>query len=150
MDAVKKHIEWLPAIVIIIILAGSLPFKFTDAPITVHIFEVVGEFLGLGFFKTSGAYIIGSVEGLISILMVIPALRPYGAVLAAGTMAGAITFHLFSPLGVTVRWMEDGQMQEDGTLFYTAVLVFLCALWIIWRRKDELLALIGKGGEPAA
>lgn len=149
MESVKKHIEWLPAILIIIILAGSLPYKFTDAPITVHIFDVVGEFLGLDFFRTSGAYIIGAVEGLISVLMLIPVLRVYGAVLAVGTMAGAITFHLFSPLGVTVKWMENGEMQTDGTLFYTAVLVFLAALWIVWHRRNELFALIGRESTPA-
>lgn len=144
MEMVKKHIEWLPAILIIVVLAGSLPYKFTDAPITVHIFDVVGQFLGLDFFRTSGAYIIGTVEGLISVLMLIPAIRVYGAVLAVGTMTGAITFHLFSPLGITVQWMENGEMQTDGTLFYTAVLVFFAALWIVLRRRDELFALIGR------
>jgi hypothetical protein len=140
MDFVKKHIEWLPVIFMIAILSGSVPFKFgilSNAQPT-HIFNTVGEWLGLDIFKTYGAMVIGAVELIASILLLFPKTRVYGAILALGTMAGAIFFHLFTPLGVTVQWMENGVPQEDGTLFYTAVLVFICAIWLILRRRNEL------------
>ncbi|TNE62435.1 MAG: hypothetical protein EP335_12660 [Alphaproteobacteria bacterium] len=144
MDFVKKHIEWLPALAIVIILGGSLPYKFGGSAETAHIFDVVGEFLGLEFFKTTGGYIIGVAELIACILLLIPRFRPFGALLTVGIMAGAITFHLFSPLGINVQWMEDGQMMEDSLLFYLACIAFLCGLWISLRRRAELLALIGK------
>jgi len=144
MDFIKKHIEWIPVIAIVVILGGSLPFKFGGSAETAHIFDVVGQFLGLEFFRTTGGHIIGAVELVACILLLLPKARAFGALLTAGTMAGAITFHLFSPLGVTVTWMENGEMQQDGSLFYMAIVAFLSALWLMGRRKDELLALIGR------
>jgi len=144
MDFIKKHIEWLPALVIVVILGGSLPYKFGGSAETAHIFDVVGQFLGFEFFRTTGGYIIGAAELVACILLLMPKMRAFGAVLTAGTMAGAITFHLFSPLGVNVQWMENGEIQEDSSLFYLAVVAFLSALWLIFRRKDELLALFGR------
>lgn len=145
MDFVKKHIDWLPVILIVIILGGSFPFKFTGAPITDHIFDVVGQFLGLDFFRSFGGYIIGVAELIAVVLVIIPATRALGGLMASGVMTGAIIFHLFSPLGVTVRWVENGVQMEDGTLFYTAVVVFVCGLYLAIKGKDQILGLIGMG-----
>lgn len=145
MDFIKKHIEWLPVILIAVILGGSFQFKFTDAPITVHIFNVVGEFLGLEFFKTTGAYIIGIAEGIAILMVIFPKTRGLGGLLTVGIMSGAIIFHLFSPLGVTVEWMENGEMMQDGTLFYTAVITWLSGAFLFMRHKDEVLGLLGGG-----
>lgn len=144
MDFIKKHIEWLPALAIVIILGGSLPYKFGGSAETAHIFDVVGQFLGLDFFRSTGGYIIGVAELIACILLLLPKLRAFGAILTVGIMAGAISFHLFSPLGITVEWMENGEMQQDSTLFYLAVVAFLCGLWLSLRRRDELLGLLGK------
>jgi len=144
MDMIKKHIEWLPALIIVAILGGSLPYKFTDSAETVHIFDVVGAFLGLDFFKTSGAYIIGTAELIACILVLTPRLRALGGLLTLGIMTGAITFHLFSPLGVTVKWTEGGMPQQDGTLFYLACVAFVCGLWLVSRGHRDLLGLLRK------
>ena len=144
MDFVKKHIEWLPVILIAVILGSSFPFKFMDAPITVHIFDVVGEFLGLDFFKSIGAYIIGVAEAVAILLVLFPKTRGLGGLLTVGIMSGAIIFHLFSPLGVTVQWQQDGQMMQDGTLFYTAIITWVSGLFLFMRNKDQVMGLIGK------
>lgn len=149
MDFLKKHIEWIPVILIAIIFGGSFPFKFTDAPITVHIFDVVGTWIGLDFFRSVGGYIIGVAEAIAILLVLIPKTRGIGGALAVGIMSGAIIFHLFSPLGVTVRWEEGGQMMEDGTLFYTAVVVWLSGLFLFLRNKDQVFGLIGMGASDA-
>ncbi len=146
MDFLKKHIEWIPALIILVIIGGSLPFKFTGAPITDHIFDVVGQFLGLEFFRTSGGYIIGTAELIAVILVLIPKYRGFGGALTLGIMTGAIIFHLFSPLGVTVQWEEGGQMMEDGTLFYTAIVAWLSGAFLFLRNKDQVLGLVGMGG----
>ena len=121
MDFLKKHFEWAPAILIAIVLGSSLPFKFTDAAVTVHIFNTVGDFLGLEFFKSSGAYIIGGAELVATILVLVPATRGLGGLLAFGIMSGAIFFHLATPLGVEVHYMENGVPQVETELFYMAV-----------------------------
>ncbi len=144
MDFVKKHIEWLPVILIVIILGGSLPFKFTGAAQTDHIFDIVGQFLGLDFFRTSGGIIIGVIELVAVVMVLMPKMRGLGGLLTSGVMTGAIFFHLASPLGVTVQWMEDGQMQEDGTLFYMAIVALLSGLFLFMRNKDNVMGLIGK------
>lgn len=146
MDFIKKHIEWLPVILIAVILGGSLPFKFGGAAQTDHIFDVVGQFLGLDFFRTSGGFIIGVAELVAVILVLIPKFRGLGGALTAGIMTGAIFFHLATPLGVTVQWEEDGVMQEDGTLFYMAIVALLSGLFLFLRNKDAVLGLVGMGG----
>ena len=40
-------------------------------------------------------------------------------------------------------------MMEDGTLFYTAVVVWLSGLFLFLRNKDQVLGLIGMGGDNA-
>lgn len=143
MDFIKKHINWLPVILIVLILGASLPFKFTGHPQPTHIFDVVGQWLGLEFFRAYGAVIIGIVELIAVILVLIPATRAFGGLLTSGTMAGAIFFHLATPLGVTVRWEENGVMQEDGSLFYTAIVAFVLGLYLAYKGRDKILALIG-------
>jgi len=138
MELLKKHGEWIPVLLIAFILGGSLPFKFTGDPMPTHIFNVVGEFLGLEFFKTTGAYIIGSIELIASVLVLVPSTRAYGGLLTAGTMTGAIVFHLFSPLGVTVHYVRDGVEMSDGSLFYTAIIALLSGLFLAYRHKNTL------------
>lgn len=144
MDFIKKHIEWLPVLIIAGIFLPTLPMKFGGAIVTNHIFATVGQFLGLEFFETSGAIITGSFELIAVILLVLPKLRALGALLATGLMTGAIFFHLASPLGIVVRWQENGEMQEMPDLFIMAVIAFICGLWLLMRRKEELQTLVGK------
>jgi len=138
MDFVKKHHQWIPALLILGILAGSLPYKFGGHPLTDEIFNVVGTFLGLGFFKTSGAYIIGTAELIACILVLIPSKRGLGGLLTVGIMTGAIFFHLASPLGVEVHYMVDGQPMVEAQLFYMAIVAWLSGAYLVFKNKDSL------------
>ena len=139
MDFLKKHHEWIPALVIAIILGMTLPFKFGGAAITDHIFSVVGAYLGLEFFQSSGSQLIGALELITVVMVLMPASRALGAVLAAGLMGSAIFFHLFSPLGTTIEYIdENGAAQADGDMFYMAILVFVSALYLAFKNKDAL------------
>ena len=139
MDFIKKHFEWAPAILIAFILGGSLPFKFGGHEMPAHIFDIVGTFLGLDFFKTAGIYIIGVAELVASILVLVPGTRGFGGLLTMGILAGAIFFHLASPLGVTVTYIDAaGVSQSDGSLFYSAILAFLCGAYLAYRHKEKL------------
>jgi len=138
MDFIKKHREWIPVIIIILILGPSLPFKFSGHPQPTHIFNVVGEFLGLEFFKSYGAIIIGIAELTAIILLLIPTTRVFGALVTMGTMAGAIIFHLFSPLGIDVHFIVNGEEMVDGSLFYHAIIALICGAYITFKRRTEI------------
>jgi hypothetical protein len=112
MNKIKKYIPWLFAIFVAgVVFIPSLFFKFAGAAETRHIFETVGEF---------------------------PRTQVYGSVVALGVLSGAILSHLVSPLGIIVRWVENGILQEDSTLFILAILSFISCLTIIWMRRVEL------------
>lgn len=115
------------------ILVQTLFFKFSGAPESVFIFETLGA-------EPWGRIGSGVVELVASILLFVPRRTVYGALLAAGTMVGAIGSHL-TQLGIVVQ--DDG-----GTLFGMALLVFASSAALSWLHRGELPfgALANAGG----
>ena len=112
---------WIVKLIVVIILAQTLYFKFTGAEESIYIFTK----LGIEPFGRIGS---GIVELFASILILIPRTTFLGALLGAGTMLGAIFSHLFV-LGIDVK--NDG-----GELFILAIITLLCcAILIIQNRK---------------
>jgi hypothetical protein len=134
----------LPVFVSLIFL-DSLRYKFTDAPETQTIFGLLDGWAAswgaAGLFGHTGLfsqYVIGSAELLASALLLIgfiPGLRRLqvlGGLLGLAIMTGAVSFHLFTPLGIDPN--GDG-----GGLFVAACLVWLsCAAILAMRRQDAL------------
>ena len=83
---------------------------------------------------------IGSAELLASELLLIgfiPAFRRFqvaGSALGLAIMSGAISFHLFTPLGIDPN--DDG-----GGLFVAACLVWLSCVILLVIKRQDLLAL---------
>ncbi len=113
--------SWLARIVVALILVQTLFFKFTGAPESVYIFTTVGQ-------EPWGRYGSGVVELVASVLLFLPATVAIGALLALGTISGAIFFHL-TKLGIVVQ--DDG-----GLLFGLAIIVFIGSafLALLYRR----------------
>lgn len=109
-----------------LIMLQTLFYKFTAAPESVYIFSKLG-------MEPYGRITIGILELVASVLILIPRTTAFGAVLAVGLMGGAIYFHL-SRLGIVVQ--NDG-----GQLFIYALLVFVSALVLAIRYRDQLLNL---------
>ncbi len=135
------------AIIASIVFVDSLRFKFTNAPETQTIFGKLNDWaatLGAdGLFAQTGLfsqYVIGTAELFASILLLIgihPALRrlqAVGALIAVGVMTGAISFHLFTPLGIDPN--NDG-----GGLFFMACVVWAGSLFMLVLRRKELAAV---------
>ncbi|BDW99581.1 hypothetical protein [Maricaulis maris] len=129
------------------IFLDSLRYKFTDAPETRVIFGRLDDWaasLGApGLFDHTGLfsqYVIGSAELIASALLLIgfiPAFRRFqvlGSALGLAIMSGAISFHLFTPLGIDPN--SDG-----GGLFVAACLVWLSCLTLLTLKRQEALAL---------
>jgi hypothetical protein len=126
----------LPLILFVaFVFIQSLFFKFSNSPETQFIFGTLdqwGASLGVpGLFAPSGIfsqYVVGTVELTASVILLaslVPAwrgIRPLGALLGLGVISGAIFFHLFTPLGVSVP-NADGSY-DHGLLFGLA-----CGVW---------------------
>jgi len=149
----NKFIKYIPHVLAVfssLIFLDSLRYKFTDHPNTQEIFGRLNDWAaGLGadgLFAHTGLfsqYTIGSAELVASgllLLGVLPKLRrlqALGALLGISVMTGAISFHLFTPLGIDPN--NDG-----GGLFAMACLVWLsCATLLVWRRTQLLALLCG-------
>jgi len=148
----KSLTRWLPFGVSLFgaaVFLDSLRFKFTDAPETQEIFGRLdawaASFGAAGLFGHTGLfsqYVIGSAELAASTLLLvglIPGLKrlhSLGVAIGFAVMSGAVSFHLFTPLGIDPN--NDG-----GGLFFAA-----CVLWaltgaLLVLRRAELFALSG-------
>ena len=145
MNFLVRNIPNGLAVFMAAIFIDSLFFKFTDAPETQVIFSqrLDGWAASLGapgLFGRTGLfsqYVIGSIELLASGLLlvgVLPRFHRYqamGALAGVLVMAGAVSFHLFTPL--TTDPNNDG-----GGLFIAAVLNLIFGLsMLFWFRRNE-------------
>ena len=113
------------------VFVQSLFYKFTGSEESIFIFSTLRDWSGIGLFEPAGRWIIGSAELVASILLFVPGLTIFGAALAIGIMTGAISFHLFTPLGVEI--LGDG-----GELFTLACGVWISGWVILWLKRDEV------------
>jgi hypothetical protein len=136
------------ALVVAAIFLDSLRYKFTNHPKTQEIFTRLDAWaasLGArGLFARTGLfsqYLIGAAELLASAMLLAGAfyppaslLLPLGALLGLAVMSGAISFHLFTPLGIDPN--KDG-----GGLFRAACLVWVLCLALVLLYASDLISL---------
>lgn len=118
---------WIIKGIAVVILVQTLFFKFTRAEESIFIFQTLGV-------EPLGRIGSGVVELIASILILIPRTTLLGAILALGTMAGAIFSHIFV-LGIVVK--DDG-----GTLFTLAIITLICCLILIYNQKNKIPDLL--------
>jgi uncharacterized membrane protein YphA (DoxX/SURF4 family) len=119
-------VSWALQITAAAILIQTLFFKFTGAPESVFIFSTLGA-------EPWGRIGSGGVELVASVLLLVPATAPVGALLAAAVMAGAIASHLLV-LGIAIQ--GDG-----GLLFGLALVVLAASLGVLVLRRAQLAVL---------
>ncbi|RTZ72425.1 MAG: hypothetical protein DSZ00_08370 [Gammaproteobacteria bacterium] len=159
---VTAIVSWILVLWISKVFLTSLFYKFTGHPDAVHIFTTIGGWLS-GFLGTTigdafsryGAYGVGSFELLTALVLLSPPLfwlfqkaagaqnlssrarvHALGGIMASVVMAGAVFFHLASPLGVEVLHEGKG---DGGSLFYAAVSILVSGiiLFILNRKPGE-------------
>lgn len=123
MSRSQHVVSWVLQVGVAVILLQTLFFKFTGAEESVYIFQTVGA-------EPWGRIGSGILELIAAILLLIPALSPYGAALTLGLMTGAILSHL-TVLGIDVK--GDG-----GLLFGLAALAFAGSLGVLLLRRTEI------------
>jgi len=115
--------SWILQLVAAGILLQTLFFKFTAAEESVYIFTTLGA-------EPWGRIGSGIVELIAAIMLLVPALTPFGAALAMAVMAGAIVSHL-TVLGIEVK--GDG-----GLLFALAITVFIASAVVLLMRRGQI------------
>lgn len=121
--------SWILQIIVAVILFQTLFFKFSGADESKYIFSTLG-------LEPWGRLGSGAVELVAVILLMIPSTVTIGAVLALGTITGAIFSHL-TKLGIVVK--GDG-----GLLFGLAVTVFVLSAVILFVRRGEIPIVGGR------
>ncbi len=150
MHRILRLAPHIMAVFAALVFLNSLTFKFTNAPETQTIFSKLNDWaasLGAdGLFAQTGLfsqYMIGFAELLAAALLVIgilPRVRPLqaiGAAIALAVMTGALSFHLFTSLGIDPN--NDG-----GGLFVVAVIIWLISIALLIIRRQDLINT-GKG-----
>jgi hypothetical protein len=143
--------KWAPVALTLFasaVFLDSLRFKFTDHINTQEIFGALdgwaASFGATGLFGHTGLfsqYVIGSAELVASTLLLIGLtvrFRPLsvlGALLGLAVMTGAISFHLFTPLGVDPN-------HNGGGLFMAACATWLSMVTILTLRRKVLFKLL--------
>ena len=113
MRKVWKYLPDAMAVFMAVIFLDSLRYKFTDHPKTQEIFGRLDGWAGVlgapALFGHTGLfsqYVIGSIELLASTLLIVGLhprfkhLQAGGALAGLLVMMGAVSFHLFTPLGI--------------------------------------------------
>ena len=136
----SKLIFWTIRIVPAIIMLQTLYFKFNEAPEPIHIFTTL-----LGKYEAFGRIGTGVIELIAGMLLLYPRTSVLGAILGAGTMAGAVFSHLFI-LGISVKYYttESVLINDKGSLFLSALITLICCLIIIYQQRNYLLSFIKK------
>lgn len=156
----RAIISWIMVLWISKVFLVSLTYKFRRAPETEYIFGTIGEWtkgiLGepIGnLFAQYGGYATGVAELFVSVLFLLPAFLWLGAkirgkgtscrgffhgiggLMATGIMAGAVFFHLVTPLGIEVN--SDG-----GSLFYAGVMILVLGLVLFGLHKKDVIRVL--------
>ncbi len=147
-------LSWAMALWMCWVFLLSLPYKFTNHPDTQYIFGTIGSWMSVGLgdsigtlFSSYGAYMVGSFELLTSMVLLLPAMvwllsklgasgnhgvranfHRIGGAMATLVMAGAVFFHLFSPLGIEVLHEDKS---DGGSLFYAALSILVCGIIMV-------------------
>ncbi len=130
------------------VFLDSLRYKFADHPKTQEIFGRLDGWAGSlgapGLFGHTGLfsqYVIGSAEFAASALLLIGLLPRFtrlnalGALIGFAVMTGAVSFHLFTPLGIDPN--NDG-----GGLFAAAVTIWVSSIALLIIRRTEVASLL--------
>jgi putative oxidoreductase len=125
VGVVKKLgvVSWALQLLVAAILLQTLFFKFTGAEESIYIFSTLG-------LEPWGRIGSGVVELIASVLLLVPRTAALGALVALGTITGAIFSHL-TKLGIVVK--DDG-----GLLFALALVVFAGSALVLCIRRREI------------
>ena len=129
MSSKLMIISWICRVIVAIILLQTLFFKFTGAEESKYIFSTLMGAENEAFGRIGS----GVVELVAVILLFIPSTVWLGALLALGTISGAIFSHL-TKLGIVVK-------DDSGLLFILAIVVFISSAITLFIYRGDVPVL---------
>lgn len=129
MNRLPKIASLALSALIAVIYLQTLYYKFSGHLDSVYIFSKLGV-------EPYGRIGLGVAELIVSLLILLPRTRVYGAVMSLGVICGAIFAHL-GPLGIEIN--GDG-----GKVFYLALVVFVASLAVLSIHYKELLRIFSR------
>ena len=114
----KHKFSFTIRLLVAIILLQSLYFKFGSHEQAIHIFTTLGV-------EPWGRFLLGGIELVLAIGILLPTTKNIANTLIGLLMIGAVGAHLFTPLGIVVRW--NGQ-NDGGQLFIMGVIVIILCM----------------------
>jgi uncharacterized membrane protein YphA (DoxX/SURF4 family) len=112
---------WVVQVLLAAVFLGAGYAKLSGAPEMVQNFELLGFGQWLRYFT-------GGIEVAAALLLLVPRLAAVGALLLAGTMAGAVATHLLALPGSPVPALVLGALSAI----------------VAWGRRGQLLRLLGR------
>ena len=135
----QKAITHIPAILLAAFMVFMGMQKFGAENM---IFATIAERSGIALFEPVIRMFTGVMELVAAVLLVIPRVRPLGALLSVGLIGGAILFHLSPWLGIMVS-MAPGA-PPTPMLFMMAVGSFIVSCIVLFQNRHAL-PFIGRG-----
>jgi uncharacterized membrane protein YphA (DoxX/SURF4 family) len=126
MSRPMRALSWLAAAWIVWELGYYEQYKLTGNEGSVHLFGILSDWLGTPGGEKPFRLFVAIQEIVACVLVLLPWTRVPGAALSFVTMAGAVFFHLVSPLGVDPY--GDGGVLFTEAVFTLAVSAFLLAI----------------------
>lgn len=131
---VLRLLPWALALWIAYVFVWYLQYKFTGHEGSVWLFTVLTDWLGLHGHEKAMRIGTGAAELLAAVLCLVPPLRAVGAAMTVGIMAGAIFFHLVTPLGID-------PYGDGGVLFREACLTLVAGAVLLWLSRQQALTI---------
>lgn len=129
MSTSTRITSWIFRILAAFIMLQTLFFKFTGAEESIYIFSKL-------CMEPWGRFGTGIAELMASCLLLIPRTTWLGAVIGAGSMSGAIFFHL-TRLGIEI--MGDG-----GQLFIYALVTLVSCIGLLLFERQKVQQLFNR------
>lgn len=126
-----RIVSWLGAAWIAWEFGFYLQYKLPGHEGSVHLFTILSDWLGTPGGEKPFRLFVAIQEIIAAVLVLLPWTRLPGAALSFVTMAGAIFFHVVSPLGID-------PYGDGGTLFKEAVVTLGVSALLIWLHRREI------------
>jgi hypothetical protein len=125
-----RILSWLGAAWIVWELGYYEQYKLTGNEGSVYLFTILSDWLGTPGGEKPFRLFVATQEIVACVLVLLPWTRVPGAALSFATMAGAIFFHLVSPLGID-------PYGDGGVLFTEAVFTLFVSAGVLWLHRHE-------------
>ena len=123
--------SWLAAAWIVWELGYYEQYKLTGNEGSIYLFGILSDWLGTPGGEKPFRLFVAIQEIIACILVLLPWTRVPGAALSFATMAGAIFFHVFSPLGID-------PYGDGGVLFTEAVITLSASALLLFLHRHEI------------